>query len=437
MLIMNRVTIFKIRMLLLILCFIMFLPTGAFAQNEKQDTTHLSLQNAEEEFIKGNLQLIAARFNISASEAAIAQAKLWNNPSISIEQNIYNQYSKKVLDVTSTGNTAIQLQQLIVLAGKRDQRIQLASIDKEVMEYNFENLLRALKYKLRTDFYDLYFLQQSLKFYDQSIPSVKKAIGAIEDVYSNRSILLSEILRLKSLLLTLYNERLEIANRVSEIENDLRVLMNKPVKNYTYYEPIIDTTRFEEIDPAKLNQDEIEKLALVNRPDYKVESANIRSDEINLKLQKALAIPDLTIGGLWDRGGGYIPNYYALTLSIDLPIFNRNQGNIQVAENNLKADTQLKDQTILDIERNVRNAYQKVFKTDKLYKSVDKTFASQYQKLVDGMITNYQKRYITIIEFTDFYESYRNSVIQLNQLRNDRADAFENLNYQVGSDVIK
>ncbi|MEW5841732.1 MAG: TolC family protein, partial [Bacteroidota bacterium] len=406
-------------------------------QNEIQDTVRLSLQNAEETFIKGNLQLIAARFNISASEAAIVQSRLWNNPNISIEQNIYNQYTKRVLDVTSSGNTGIQLQQLIVLAGKRDKQIQLASINKEVAEYNCENLLRTLKYELRTDFYDLYFLQQSLKFYDQSIPSVKKAIGAIEDVYSNRSILLSEILRLKSLLFTLNNERLEIANHVSEIENDLRVLMDDPASNYSYYRAIVDTAKLENIDPAKLNRDEIEKTALENRPDYKIASANIRLDEINLKLQNALSIPDLTVGGLWSRQGGYIPDYYALTLSIDLPIFNRNQGNIQVAENNLKADAQLKDQSILDVERSVRNAYEKAFQTDKLYKSFDKTFASQYQKLVDGMVANYQKRYITIIEFTDFYESYRNSVIQLNQLRNDRVDAFEALNYQAGSDVIK
>ncbi len=437
MLIMKRETIFKIRILLPIFCINLFFTLSRAAQKETKDTVRISLQNAEEAFIKNNVQLIAAKFNIRASEASIAQARLWNNPNISIGQNIYNQYTKKVLDLTSSGNTEIQLQQLILLAGKRDKQIQLASINKEVTEYNFENLLRALKYELRTDFYDLYFLQQSLIFYDQSIPSVKKAISAVEDVYSNRSILLSEILRLKSLLFILENERLGIVNRISEIVNDLRVLMNDTAADHKYYEPIVDITKLDEIDPAKLDQDEIEKSAIENRPDYKIVLANIRSDETNLKLQEALAIPDLVIGGQWSRAGSYIQDYFALTLSIDLPVFNRNQGNIQAAENNLKADTQLKEQTKLDIERNVRNAYKKAFQTDKLYKSFDKTFASQYQKLVDGMITNYQKRYITIIVFTDFYESYRNSVIQLNQLRNNRVDAFEALNYQVGYEVTK
>ena len=51
---------------------------------------------------------------------------------------------------------------------------------------------------------------------------------------------------------------------------------------------------------------------------------------------------------------------------------------------------------------------------------------------MDGMIANYQKRNMTVIEFTDFFESYRASMIQLIQLENDRIDAMEGLNYTTG-----
>ncbi len=434
---MKKFAILNFRMWLLILRASLSSSLIVEAQNDHQDTIQLSLQNAEERFVKENLQLIAGRFNVNASEASIVQARLWNNPNISVEQNIYNQYTKRVFDFTSSGNTGIQLQQLIVLAGKRDKQIQLASINKEIAEYNFENMLRALRYEMRTDFYDLYFLQQSLKFYDESIPSVKNAISAIEGVYTNRSILLSEILRLKSLLFMLENERLDLANHVSELENDLHILMNDPLDNRSYYVPYVDASKIDAIDPSKLNQDDIKKIAFENRPDLKIASAAIHSKKTHLKLQDSLAIPDVTIGGIWSRQGGYIPNYYALTFSIDLPIFNRNQGNIQVSEYNLKANEKLKDASTRKIERDVNNAYSKALRADMLYKSFDKNFTLQYQKLVDGMISNYQKRYITIIEFTDFYESYRKSVIQLNQLRNDRIYALEALNYQAGSDVIK
>ena len=185
----------------------------------------LLFSRLKERFLKNNLQLLAARFNIDASKAAIDQAELWSNPNISIEQNAYNKFTKKFFDVTKTGNTEVQLQQLILLAGKRDKQIRLAEINTQIAENTFYDLLRALKFELRTNFFDLYFLQQSLAFYDETIPNVRKTVAATEAIYQKRSILLSEVLRLKSLLFSLENERLGLLNQASEIEHGMSVLL--------------------------------------------------------------------------------------------------------------------------------------------------------------------------------------------------------------------
>ncbi len=42
-----------------------------------------------------------------------------------------------------------------------------------------------------------------------------------------------------------------------------------------------------------------------------------------------------------------------------------------------------------------------------------------------------------MLEFIDFYESYENSVVQMNRLQNDRINAFENLNFVTGTEVVK
>jgi hypothetical protein len=44
---------------------------------------------------------------------------------------------------------------------------------------------------------------------------------------------------------------------------------------------------------------------------------------------------------------------------------------------------------------------------------------------------------MSVIEFTDFIESYRTSMLQMNQLGNDRADAMETLNYVTGTDIFQ
>jgi cobalt-zinc-cadmium efflux system outer membrane protein len=144
----------------------------------------------------------------------------------------------------------------------------------------------------------------------------------------------------------------------------------------------------------------------------------------------------VTLGGSYSRHGSYVPDYLALTLSIDLPVFNRNQGNISVSENNIEADKVLLNKAKHSVKKDVVSAYDKAFETDKLYRNFDNKFTGEYKKLASGMIANYESRNMTIIEFTDFYDSYKTSVLQTIQLQNSRIDSFENLNFAAGKDLL-
>jgi cobalt-zinc-cadmium efflux system outer membrane protein len=402
----------------------------------KVDTLSITLKDAEERFLKENLQLLASSYNIKAADAQITQAKLWANPNISIEQNIYNQTTHRYFDFTSTGNTEVQIQQLFTLAGKKDKQVHLSEINKEISEFTFYDLLRTLKFQLRTDYYDLFFLQQSLKFYNESIPNLSRTIGSVEDAYNKRSMLLSEVIRLKSLLLSLQNEKLGIENQINELQNDMHILLHDTTFLNTYYIPMFELQQLDSLKIDNFSLDQVIQTGINSRPDYKLAAATVKSDEANLSLQKSLAVPDVTIGGRWSRAGSYIPEYYALNFSIDLPVFNRNQGNIEAAQMTILADEFSRRQFMNSIIREITNAFHKAVGTNNLYKSLDKKFTSQYQTLVAGMIQNFQKRNITIIEFTDFFESFRTSVLQLNQIQNSRLDAFETLNFRIGTDLI-
>ncbi len=407
-----------------------------YAGAQLMDTAYVSRPYAERLFTRNNLRLLAARFNIDAAQAGILQAHLWNNPTIAVEQNTYNQFTSKYFDVTSTGNTEVEVQQLFLLAGKRDKQIRLAEINSRITEQSFYDLLWAVTYELRADFYNLYYLRQALTFYDESISSIRKTVEATERVYEKRAILLSEVLRLKSLLFSLEKERLGLHNQILEKQTSLAVLLNDSTTANKLIIPLVDVG---ELDSLKLDTIDFQKilaLATDRRPDMKIAEESVRFEEANLALQKALGIPDITIGGRWSRAGSYIPDYYALSFSIELPLFKRNQGNILVSENTLEANKRLRDFTKQTVEKEVTTAYQKAREVDTLYLSFDRKFGTQYKQLVGGMIANYEKRSISIIEFTDFFESYRNSMVQMIQLQSDRIQAFEALNYAVGTNIV-
>ncbi len=409
-------------------------PARALSQ---PDTIRISAREAEGQFLRKNLQLIAARFNIDAARAAVSQAGLWNNPNLSVEQNIHNQFTGKWFDFSASGNTGIQIQQLLLLAGKRGKQVRLAEIDAENAEHEFYDVMRTLKLRLRTALYDLYFLRQSVGFYDESIATLSRTVTVTEGVYERRSILLAELLRLKSLLFSLQSERLGLLVKVAEIESSLRVLLCDTSVVHTVYVPSINTGRLEMFRPDSLRHADVAAAALANRPDLRKAFGTVLREEANLEYQKSLSTPDLMVGGLWSRAGSYIPDYFALTFSIDLPLFNRNQGNIDVSARTLEADRATQDNERASVLEEVTAALDRASDLERLYRSFDRRFPLQYRELVDGMIANYQKRNMSVIEFTDFIESYRTSMLQMNQLGNDRADAMETLNYVTGTDLFQ
>ena len=71
---------------------------------------------------------------------------------------------------------------------------------------------------------------------------------------------------------------------------------------------------------------------LYERPDLKLAQASVKASEADVRLQRSLAFPEVSVKGTYDKAGNFINDYWAIGLSVSLPIFNRNQGNIRAAK---------------------------------------------------------------------------------------------------------
>ncbi|ALO27495.1 MULTISPECIES: TolC family protein [Leptospira] len=397
----------------------------------------IDLKKAEETFLRNNLSLLAKRLEIEASKAEIIQTHLWDNPILSIDQNIYNQNTNRYLDTTRNGQTTIQIEQIFVLAGKRDKRIRIAQWNTNTKEQDFYDLLRALKLELRVTFYKLSFLKKSLEFFDENINSIRKTIKSSEAVYKNRDILLSEVLRLKSILFRLETDRSEIVSDIIEKENILKLLLNEP--NYSEAILEIETTDLDEKRNSILakSDQELLSIAFEKRPDLKALEFGIKAEQTNLALQRSLAIPDLTLGGSWDRAGNYINNYYGFTVSISIPTFDRNQGNIRESELILASKKAKYEEKKIKIKAEVLSAVGKAKEKERLLLEYKNSFTKDYQNLASLMVENYRKKYLTILEFSDFFEAYSDSFLKMLRLQSDRIGSLESVNYTLGSTVLE
>lgn len=405
-------------------------------QPSAPDSVSVTLDELESRFLERNLQLLAARFNISAASALVKQARLWSNPTIGIEQNVYNPFTGAAFDHTRTGNTEMQVQQLFLLAGKRNKQIQLAKDNQAVAGYTFDEVMRSLRYELRGDFYALSFLQQRVAFDDRAIAGVQRTIAAAERLYEGGSILLSEVVRLRALLLAVQSERLDYLRQIADLQGSLRVLLRDEGLPEHYYAPRFDSRALDSLRIDTVDVGALVARARAARPDVRIAVAAVQSEETNLSLQRARRVPDLAVSGRYARAGSYIPGYFAVAVAVELPLLNRNQGNIQASEYALAANRRLADAARGNAEREVLVAYRKASDADAAFHGTDRRFADEYDRLVAGATANYQSRNISLIQFTDFFDSYRQAMQQLNQLAASRAAAIEALNFAVGAVVL-
>jgi outer membrane protein, heavy metal efflux system len=401
------------------------------AQN-KVEMMPLKLAEAENLFLRNNLLLLAQHYNVEASQALIIQARLWNNPSFEFAQGAYNPETGKWFSFDKNhGETAISLSQLILLAGKINKQVKMASTGALLAQYNLFDLLRTLKFTLRTDFYTLYYLQQTAGVYEQEINSLKKIVAAFQQQESKGYIARTEVVRVKAQLYSLQSEFNDLTNQINDKESEFRLLVQ--ASPATYILPLTDTTALGRANPTDFSLGAIMDSAYLNRTDLMIAKANLTLSEQNYAYQKALAVPDITVGVNYDKNGSYVHNFNAASLGFSIPLFNRNQGNIKSAKSTISFNNAMLQSTQKALEEQLTRAYQKAIDADRLFREIDPSFAGQFAELSQAVLDNYTKRNIGLLDFLNFYDSYKQNIVQLNNILAGKATSLENLNYLSGT----
>ncbi|GAA4021448.1 TolC family protein [Hymenobacter glaciei] len=400
------------------------------------DTLRLTLPRAEQQFVRNNLAVLAQQYNVTVAQAQTVQARLLDNPSLYVEQDVLRRrIARPMVPEGTVGSEAIvTVQQLFSLAGRRKAAGLAAQQGAVVEQYNLQDLLRNLRYQLRTTFYDLYFKQRTLTAYATEITSLTRTVGLYQTQFEKGNIALKEVIRLRAFLFTLQSERQSLLNDVASDQTDLHVLLRDATGSQ--YVPVADLARTRNLTLAGHPEQALIDTALVQRTDLNARRAALQQQNLNLKLQQKLAVPDLAVGYTYDKAGSYINNYQALTLGMAVPVFNRNQGNIQAAKAQIANSQLLVDQQQLVVQSEVHQAYQLAARNDELFQNTDRDTAP-FARLMVGIEQSYAKRILSLVEYLDFFESYKNNLTQLNTLRANRVRAFEQLNFAVGKPVFR
>jgi cobalt-zinc-cadmium efflux system outer membrane protein len=395
-----------------------------------QDTLHLSTRRADSIFLAKNYYLLAASMDIEAQRAQVLQAKIYPNPIFTADVNAYDPSGNQAFHVGKTGQKSFQLEQLIILGGKRHAEIELAKTNVGIAELEFQQLVRELKFRLHSDLYTIGQQDFLLKKYTNQLSSLDTLLKSYEIQSNKRNIALKEVVRLRGAYIQLNNDRAELFRQFIQTQTDLQILLQ--------------TNSIILPDPADFNMDhylipvavtDIQNAAMENLPELLVIRQNKVLAEQYLKYQKRAAVPDINLFASYDQRGGAFNNQINAGIAIPLPLWNRNQGNIktsqyrvQEAEYNLKA----KENEIIS---RINNSYAYYIQTASEYKKSNELYNDDFEKTVEGMTVNFQKRNVSIIEFIDFFESYNDVLAELMRIKTQLVISAEQLNLLTGKDI--
>jgi len=408
----------------------------AAALHAQSDTLIYSLNNIDKWFLDSNLNILAAHYNVDANRALIQQAKLWQNPILSTDQNIYcdNRFFEHGKNVygNPTGTYYVQLQQLIQTAGKRGKQVQLATTNTKLSELQLQDLLRNLRYQLHEDYYtiaQLLSVRDMLTAQAARLDDMEKAMQA---QLQTGNIAQKDYLRIQALVIALQQDITENNKNIVAAEQDMKMLLQ--ANDNVFIKPA-DVLQSDVSLPPDI--DALVDTAKAVNAAYLLQLSQQTYAAQNLSYQKALRVPDVTVAPEFDRNSNYAPNYVGLGISLPLPLWNRNQGNIKSAEFSVKQQQTEVGAAATQLRSHITSAYQRLLLTYQQNGATQKAFYANYQKLFTNMLQSYQQRQISLLELLDFINSYQDAQTRLLQQQLNLQLAKEELNYEVGTAIIK
>ena len=314
-------TIYFLKLIFLLTIF----PTFAIAQN---NSSTLSVNQLVEKALANNGELIAFRLDIERAKARLKQAGLRPNPSIDLQHT-----TGKLTNTKGESITSIGVSLPIELGGKRQRRIDLAQAEINFTEMVIADKERRLANEVRAVYSEVLAAMRELEI-TQNLTDLDIKTSQIVEVRVKEG----DAAPLEMNLLKVELERLKSRRILVEGRLQTATLRLKSTVGLSIDEPIVfEQELIKPVANRIPNLADLVQLALQTRPDLKAIRLEEEVAKAGLRLAKTQVIPDLTlsttyshqnssfddtpVGAIFDKD-----KLFTFGASINLPIFNRNQG---------------------------------------------------------------------------------------------------------------
>jgi len=295
---------------------------AAPASQSDDPTGTITLRDAMTLALVNNPKLKAFSLDIRAAEARKLQAGLLPNPEIDLEVEEFGGTGGRA--GFDSSQTSIQIGQLIELADKRSRRTHLATLEKDLAELDFKSKRLDVMSDVARAFIDVLAAQEQISLSKELVDLSEKTHSTVaERVRAGQD---SPVEETKAKI-ALSNTRIEFERAGKELVSARYQLTASWGSSNPAFEKV--SGGFYDMSGAP----SLEELAglISQNPDMARWPSEKERSRAALELEKAKAASDIKLGGgiqYFDEGDD---SAFILGLSIPMPLFDRNQGNIQEA----------------------------------------------------------------------------------------------------------
>jgi outer membrane protein, heavy metal efflux system len=181
--------------------------------------------------------------------------------------------------------------------------------------------------------------------------------------------------------------------------------------------------------------DEIRQTAVENRPDLKAALQSVDKAKTDHKLAISNGSSDPTFA--FDVGRNPpIDQYFGISVSIPLRIFDRNQGEKQRTELDINRNDRLADAARAQVFSDVDSAYATVNSNIILLQPYKDRYLKQAERIRDTISFSYQHGAASLLDFLDAQADYRSVQVNYLNLIASYLNAAGQLNLAAGREVI-
>lgn len=371
-------------------------------------TLPLTLEQAIDMALASNPSLRSATRAIGIADGAVLQAGTRPNPELSISSEGTNR---------NTRTETAQLSQVFELGGKRSARIAVAQQERHIALGQVDIRRADLRADVIAAYMEALTAQERLALAQASVDLAHKstdvtsrrvAAGKVSPVEQTRSTVAEASAQLE----------------LNQANADLVLAKRRLTALWGATEPLVQELQEPQAESVRLPAWSDLQARLVDAPQLRVAQSMVVGREAQVTLERAQRIPDVTLslGSQREREVGRTQG--VVGISVPIPLFNRNQGNLLSA---LRRADQARDDLEaerLGLNQALADAYQRAEVATSQVEALRERIVPAAQSAYDAAVTGFE---LGKFGFTDVLDAQRTLFQSRTQYLRALADRYRSI----------